>query len=90
MVSQTVRILNRHGLHTRPATVLVTLAAQYKSEIFITYKNVRVNAKSILGVLVLAVEPGAEVTFDVDGPDENAALAAIVKLVANKFNTEQE
>jgi phosphocarrier protein len=49
---------------------------------------VRVNAKSILGVLVLAVEPNAEVTIEVDGPDEQEALAAIVELVANKFNTE--
>ncbi|MCK9484040.1 MAG: HPr family phosphocarrier protein [Candidatus Marinimicrobia bacterium] len=88
MVKKTVRILNRHGLHTRPATVLVTKAAQYKSEIYITYKNVRVNVKSILGVLVLAVEPDAEVTFDASGPDENEALAAVVDLVANKFNTE--
>jgi len=88
MVRQTVKILNRHGLHTRPATVLVTLCSRFKSDIFLIYKNVRVNAKSILGVLVLAVEPNAEVTIEVDGPDEQEALAAIVELLANKFNTE--
>lgn len=88
MIKNTVKILNRHGLHTRPATMLVTVTARFKSEIFLTYKNVRVNAKSILGVLVLAVEPDAEVTFDANGSDENEALAAVVELVANKFNTE--
>ncbi|HPB00055.1 MAG TPA: HPr family phosphocarrier protein, partial [Candidatus Marinimicrobia bacterium] len=45
MVRQTVKILNRHGLHTRPATVLVTLCSRFKSDIFLIYKNVRVNAK---------------------------------------------
>lgn len=88
MIKQTVKILNRHGLHTRPATMLVTTTARFKSEIFLTYKGVRVNAKSILGVLVLAVEPDAEVILDANGPDEKEALAALIELVANKFNTE--
>lgn len=88
MVKQTVKILNRHGLHTRPATVLVTQATHFKSEIFLTYNKVRINAKSILGVLVLAVEPDAEVILEAIGPDENEALAAMVETVANKFNTE--
>lgn len=88
MIQQTVKILNRHGLHTRPATVLVTTAAKFKSEIFLSYKGVRVNSKSILGVLVLAIEPDAEVILEAKGEDENEAMKALVELVANKFNTE--
>lgn len=89
MRKQTVTIRNRYGLHTRPATVLVKTASQFKSEVFLIYRGVRVNAKSILGVLVLAVEPNAEITIEVKGSDEEEALQRLVELVEQKFGTEE-
>lgn len=89
MLKKNVKIINKHGLHARPATVLVTHASRFESDIFITYKEMRVNAKSILGVLVLAVEPGAEITFEADGKDEEKAIEKLLDLVRNKFYTEQ-
>ncbi len=89
MLKQTVTIHNRYGLHTRPATVLVTTASQFKSEVFITYRGIRVNAKSILGVLVLAVEPNAEVILETNGSDEAEAMQKLVELVEHKFYTEE-
>jgi len=89
MIKQKVKITNRHGLHTRPATVLVTKAAQFHSEVFLTYNGIRINAKSILGVLVLAVEPGSEVILEVNGDDETAAMQELLDLINHKFYTEE-
>ncbi|MBL7135733.1 MAG: HPr family phosphocarrier protein [Candidatus Marinimicrobia bacterium] len=86
MVQQTVIIINKYGLHTRPATVFVTQATKFKSDIFVIYNGVRVNAKSILGLLILAVEPGAEITIEADGNDEKEAIEKLVALTKNKFN----
>jgi len=88
MIQQSVRIVNKHGLHTRPATVFVTQASKFKSKIFVIYNGVRVNAKSILGLLILAVEPGAEITIEADGNDEKEAIEKLVTLTKNKFNLE--
>jgi len=88
MIQKTIQILNQHGLHTRPATVLVQNAAQFRAEIFITYREVRVNAKSILGLLILAVEPGAEIIVEAEGSDAEQAVDRIAQLAAVKFNTE--
>lgn len=88
MISREIQILNSHGLHTRPATAFVTEASKYKSEIFLEYNGVKVNAKSILGLLVLAVEPGSKLMLSVDGIDESEALEALDTLVKNKFNME--
>jgi phosphocarrier protein len=88
MVSQAVQILNQHGLHTRPATVMVSEASRYEADIFVVYNGVRVNAKSILGLLVLAVEPKSFITIEADGKDEQKALEALVELTMHKFNME--
>ena len=88
MVKENVKVLNKHGLHTRPATVFVTRASQFKSEVFMHYRGIRVNAKSILGILILAVEPGSEITIETDGDDEKEALKALVELTEQKFNLE--
>ena len=88
MVKENVKVLNKHGLHTRPATVFVTTASQFNCEVFIHYKGIRVNAKSILGILILAVEPGSEITIETNGDDEKEALKALVKLTQQKFNLE--
>lgn len=88
MVTKNVKIINKHGLHTRPATAFVTRASRFKSDIFLIYNGVRVNAKSILGLLVLAVEPGSTVTVEADGVDEAEAVESLDKLAQNKFNLE--
>ncbi len=88
MIQQSVRIVNKYGLHTRPATVFVTQASKFKSDVFVIYNGVRVNAKSILGLLILAVEPGAEITIEADGDDEKEAIEKLVALTKNKFNLE--
>lgn len=88
MTFKEVQITNKYGLHTRPATVLVTIASKFKSDIFLIYKGVRVNAKSILGILVLAVEPGSFLTVEAEGEDETEAVESLVMLAQNKFNLE--
>jgi phosphocarrier protein len=88
MKKEDVTIMNRHGLHTRPATTLVKNAAGFKSEVNLVYKGIRVNAKSILGLLVLAIEPGAKVTIEANGPDEREAVEQLVAFAKNKFDME--
>ncbi len=88
MKSAVAKILNKHGLHTRPATVLVTHASRFESEVSIVYNGIKVNAKSILGVLILAVEPGAEIRFEVEGKDESKAIDKLIDLAEHKFYLE--
>jgi phosphocarrier protein len=90
MIERDVEIVNKYGLHARPATALVNLAGKFKSSIFIRYNNKKVNAKSILGVLVLAAERGAIITIEADGPDEEEAVRKIVELAKNKFGMIEE
>ena len=88
MISREIKIINKHGLHSRPATAFVTAASRFKSDIFLEYNGVRVNAKSILGLLVLAVEPGSTILLSVDGSDETEAIEALDLLAQNRFNME--
>ncbi len=84
---QTVDIVitNKLGLHARAAAKLTQLAAQFESEIFISRAEQRVNAKSIMGVMMLAAGKGVTVTLDADGTDAEAALEAIKDLFDDKF-----
>jgi len=83
-------IKNSQGLHARPATALVSLTAKFNSNIFLIRENKRINAKSILGILVLAAEKGARLKVEADGDDEKEAVRAILELVDNKFGMEEE
>jgi phosphocarrier protein len=85
MISKEVTILNKQGLHARPATAMVNTAAKFKSEIFICRDEKKVNGKSILGLLVLAAESGAKLTIEAYGSDEVEAVDALVDLVNNHF-----
>jgi phosphocarrier protein len=85
MISKQVTILNKQGLHARPATALVNTASKFKSEIFICRDNKKVNGKSILGLLVLAAEYGATLTIEADGSDEQEAIEALEQLVTDHF-----
>ena len=79
-------VLNEKGLHTRPSTELVRLASTFKSEINLTYQELTVNTKSLLGILMLAAAKGAKVLVDAEGEDAKEAIAAILNLASSKFN----
>ncbi len=85
MITTIVRVHNRAGVHTRPAAMLVKLAAQYKSEIYLVRDGFNINAKSIIGVMTLAAEQGCELELIVEGPDETVAASAIAKLFNSGF-----
>jgi phosphocarrier protein len=85
MVERTVQILNKNGLHARPAAEIVKLAAKYTSEITISRDGTEVNGKSIMGVMMLAAECGASIVLRADGTDAEQAIDAIAALIANKF-----
>jgi phosphocarrier protein HPr len=84
-VTLEVQIVNPLGLHARPAAQLVKLASQYASEITIARNGEAINAKSIMGVMMLAAEQGATVQLAASGPDAEAAVAALAGLIAAGF-----
>ena len=86
MAKAELEIVNPLGVHARPAAALTKLAGQFRSEVWFTRKGRRVNGKSILGVMMLAAAKGATVELDVDGPDEQEALDALVALINNRFD----
>jgi len=88
MVEQQVTIQNRLGLHARACSVFVKEAAKYASHVTLARDGLEVNAKSILGVMMLAAERGAELTLRAEGADEVQALAALVQVVNDKFGEE--
>ena len=85
MSKTTATISNKLGLHARASAKLTKLAASYPCEVFITRGERRVNAKSIMGVMMLAAGLGSEVTIETSGEREQEALDAIVALLADKF-----
>ena len=85
MPERTVQIVNKNGLHARPAAEIVKLSAKFQSEITIIKDDLDVNGKSIMGVMMLAAEHGSSITFRAEGPDAEQALDALATLVSNKF-----
>ncbi|MDH3319842.1 MAG: HPr family phosphocarrier protein [Betaproteobacteria bacterium] len=85
MPSAELTIANKLGLHARASAKLTQLAGQYAAEIWLTRNGRRVNAKSIMGVMMLAAGRGAAVTVEAEGADADAALTAIRELIADKF-----
>ena len=88
MVQKELTILNRLGLHARPAAQIAQTAAGFTCDIELTKDNVTINAKSIMGVMMLAAEFGSSVCVTANGTDETQALAALEKLFNDKFNEE--
>ncbi|MEJ2054655.1 MAG: HPr family phosphocarrier protein [Calditrichaceae bacterium] len=88
MIEEVIKIQNKYGLHARPAAHLVKVAGQFKSDIKIIKDGLEVNGKSIMGVMMLAAEPGSEVTFQIEGPDEDEAMKTIKELIALNFHEE--
>ncbi|MGA0128169.1 MAG: HPr family phosphocarrier protein [Burkholderiales bacterium] len=85
MLTEKIEIVNRLGLHARASAKLTQLAGQFKSEVWLTRDGKRVNAKSIMGVMMLAAAKGATLELETSGTDEADAMAAIKALVADKF-----
>ena len=85
MAERNVQIVNKAGLHARPAAEIVKTAARYKSDITVVREDLEVNGKSIMGVMMLAAECGATITLRANGPDASDAIEAIASLVARKF-----
>lgn len=79
-------VLNDKGLHTRPSTELVKLLASFDCEVNLFYKDYAVNAKSLLGILMLAAGKGAKIIVEAVGEDANEAVNSLLKLASNKFN----
>ncbi|MGN0984975.1 MAG: HPr family phosphocarrier protein [Candidatus Enterenecus sp.] len=77
---------NQVGLHARPATFFIQKANEYKSSIWVEKDERRVNAKSLLGVLSLGIVKGTSITLIGDGPDEEAAINALVELINSDFS----
>jgi len=82
-------IINKLGLHARASAKLTQTASNFESEVWLERNGRRVNAKSIMGVMMLAAARGSTVTVETAGPDADAALAAIVELIANRFGEEE-
>ncbi|MDN3542824.1 MAG: HPr family phosphocarrier protein [Roseateles asaccharophilus] len=89
MLKTTLTISNKLGLHARASAKLTKLAGSFQCEVFMSRNGRRVNAKSIMGVMMLAAGLGSQVELETDGTDEQAALDAITALVNDKFGEGQ-
>ena len=85
MAKRSITISNKLGLHARASAKLTQLASKFQSGVWIARNGRRVNAKSIMGVMMLAAGMGSEVELEAEGPDEAEALDALAKLFADKF-----
>ena len=85
-----LKIQNRLGLHARPAAMLVQTTNKFKSEILIKKNDMEVNAKSILGIMMLAAEYGSSLVLTVSGEDAEQAVQAVTELFERKFDEQEE
>ena len=89
MIKSTLTISNKLGLHARASAKLTKLAGSFKCEVYMSRNGRRVNAKSIMGVMMLAAGLGSEVEIEVEGSDEAKAMDALVALINDKFGEGQ-
>jgi len=81
-------VVNKLGVHARPSAKITQLASRFKCEVWMTKGTRRINAKSIMGVMMLAAARGSTIVIEADGPDENEAAAALQELIASGFGEE--
>jgi len=90
MIKQKIKssfvVMNEKGLHTRPCTELVKCASSFKAQVFLVHQNLTVNAKSLLGVLMLAAARGAKIKIEAEGEDAEQVIDSLIFLARNKFN----
>jgi len=89
MIRSTATISNKLGLHARASAKLTKLAGGFQCEVHLSRNGRRINAKSIMGVMMLAAGQGSEVEVETDGPDEQAAMDALLALINDKFGEGQ-
>jgi phosphocarrier protein len=89
MLQREVEIINKLGLHARASAKLTQVAGRFVADIWLTRNARRVNAKSIMGVMMLAAAKGTTIVIETDGPDEAEALRAVEELVANRFDEDE-
>ena len=89
MIEKVITIINRAGIHARPAAVLVQKAKDYSANIYFEKGQDKINAKSIMGILTLAATYGTELKIIAEGEDEEAAVEAIVRLFESKFEEDE-
>jgi phosphocarrier protein HPr len=85
MIKQEVEIINKLGLHARASTKLTQVASKFGSEVWVERNGRRVNAKSIMGVMMLAASRGSKLMLEANGADEAEAIAALAALIHDKF-----
>jgi len=85
MTRQEIEIINKLGLHARASAKLTQLASKYRCEVWMTRNKQRINAKSIMGVMMLAAGKGSTVLLETDGSDERECMQALIELINNKF-----
>lgn len=85
MITNRVLVENRLGLHAKPASMFVQKANQFQSEVYIRKDQTRVNAKSIMGVMILSVQKGDEIDIEATGDDEENAVNELTALIEGKF-----
>ena len=88
MARAEVTVVNRLGLHARPSAKVTAAAGRFRSEVWLSRNTRKVNAKSIMGVMMLAAAKGSTLVIETDGPDEAPALAALVALIESGFGEE--
>ncbi|KAF5071151.1 HPr family phosphocarrier protein [Acetobacterium wieringae] len=86
MIVDKVIVDNKAGLHAKPASLFVQKANEFKSEIYIKKETTRVNAKSIMGVMILAVQKGDEIQIEANGDDEKRAIEQLKQMIENRFD----
>ncbi|MBT9613259.1 MAG: HPr family phosphocarrier protein [Burkholderiales bacterium] len=85
MLQQDVEIINKLGLHARASAKLSQIANQFKSDVNLIRNGNKVNAKSIMGVMMLAAAKGSAIGIEINGPDESEAMQALLGLIQDKF-----
>lgn len=85
MLQQEAEIINKLGLHARASAKLTQIAGSFSSEVWLSRNGRRVNAKSIMGVMMLAAAKGSRIVIETDGPDETEAMQALHKLISDRF-----
>ncbi|HMV16591.1 MAG TPA: HPr family phosphocarrier protein [Zoogloea sp.] len=89
MPRQEAEIINKLGLHARASAKLTQTASNYASEVWLERNGRRVNAKSIMGVMMLAAAKGSTIVVETEGTDADQALSAVIALIADKFGEEE-
>jgi phosphocarrier protein HPr len=85
-IEKEVTIVNRLGMHARPAAMFVRIASRYRSEVWVEKEGEQINGKSIMGLMMLAAGQGSKLTIRCEGADADKALAELEELIAAKFN----